>query len=164
MIHKHIQNVFWFIGLVLLQVLILNNIHLLGYATPFVYIYFIIRYEKDISRNSLMLLAFFIGLIIDIFSNTPGINAGASVFLAFARPLFLAMYKPRDTDFLSPSLRAMGISSYLKYLLTCVFTHHLVLYLIMFFSLEDPLQLALKIGASALLTSLCIIAVEWTRR
>ncbi|MCD7898431.1 MAG: rod shape-determining protein MreD [Bacteroides sp.] len=164
MVHKHIQNTFWFIGLVLLQVLILNNIHLLGYATPFVYIYFIIRYETDISRNTLMLLAFFIGLTVDIFSNTPGMNAGSTVFLAFIRPLFLRIYTPRDTDLISPSLRTMGLSPYLKYLLTCVFIHHVVLYLIMFFSFANLELLALKIVASTLLTSLCIIAVEWTRR
>ena len=39
MIITYIHRIGWFIGLVLLQVLILNNVHIAGYATPFLYIY-----------------------------------------------------------------------------------------------------------------------------
>ncbi len=35
MIITYIHRIGWFIGLVLLQVLILNNVHIAGYATPF---------------------------------------------------------------------------------------------------------------------------------
>jgi len=45
----------WCIGLVLLQVLILNHIHIGGYATPFLYIYVILKFQSDISRNYILL-------------------------------------------------------------------------------------------------------------
>ena len=35
------SRIAWFVGLVLVQVLLLNNICLFGLATPFVYIYFL---------------------------------------------------------------------------------------------------------------------------
>ena len=35
MIITYIHRIGWFIGLVLLQVLILNSVHIAGYATPF---------------------------------------------------------------------------------------------------------------------------------
>ena len=38
MIINYLHKIGWFVGLVLLQVLILNNVHIVGYATPF-YIY-----------------------------------------------------------------------------------------------------------------------------
>ena len=38
----YLQRIEWFIGLVLLQVLVLNRMHMNGYATPFFFIYFII--------------------------------------------------------------------------------------------------------------------------
>ena len=44
MIITYIHRIGWFIGLVLLQVLILNNVHIAGYATPFLYIYFILKF------------------------------------------------------------------------------------------------------------------------
>ena len=35
MIINYLHKIGWFVGLVLLQVLILNNVHIAGYATPF---------------------------------------------------------------------------------------------------------------------------------
>ena len=60
----------WFVFLVLLQVLVLNHVHILGYATPMLYIYYILILNAETPRKSLLLQAFFIGLCIDIFSNT----------------------------------------------------------------------------------------------
>ena len=60
MIITYIHRIGWFIGLVLLQVLILNNVHIAGYATPFLYIYFILKFNSGTSRNELMLWAFLI--------------------------------------------------------------------------------------------------------
>ena len=45
----------WFVGLVLLQVLLLNNICLFGLATPFVYIYFFLVLDRDTDINVLLL-------------------------------------------------------------------------------------------------------------
>ena len=118
MIITYIHRIGWFIGLVLLQVLILNSVHIAGYATPFLYIYFILKFSSGTSRNELMLWAFFFGLTIDIFSDTPGMNAAATVLLAFLRPSLLRLFMPRDNpDSLIPSFKTMGISPFLKYTL-----------------------------------------------
>ena len=85
MIINYLHKIGWFVGLVLLQVLILNNVHIVGYATPFLYIYLILKFESDVPRNALMLWAFFLGLAVDILSDTPGMNAAATVLLAFLR-------------------------------------------------------------------------------
>ena len=85
MIINYLHKIGWFVGLVLLQVLILNNVHIAGYATPFLYIYLILKFESDVPRNALMLWAFFLGLAVDILSDTPGMNAAATVLLAFLR-------------------------------------------------------------------------------
>ena len=70
MVINYLHKIGWFIGLVLLQVLILNNVHIAGYATPFLYIYLILKFESETPRNTLMLWAFFLGLTVDIFSDT----------------------------------------------------------------------------------------------
>lgn len=91
-----LTRIAWFVGLVLVQVLMLNNVCLFGLATPFVYVYFLLALDRDIDHNALMVLAFLIGLVVDIFSNTPGVNAGASVLVAFMRPSLLRLFSPRD--------------------------------------------------------------------
>ena len=67
----YLQRIEWFIGLVLLQVLVLNHMHINGYATPFFFIYFILKYNSGVSRNVLMIWAFLLGLTVDILGNTP---------------------------------------------------------------------------------------------
>lgn len=70
----------WFWLLVFIQVLVLNHVHLMGYAMPFLYVYLILVLNINVSRNILLLWGFFLGLAVDIFSNTPGMNAAATTF------------------------------------------------------------------------------------
>lgn len=165
MLISYLHQTLRLIGLVLLQVLILNNVHIMGYATPFLYIYLILKFESETSRNGLMLWAFVIGLAIDIFSDTPGMNAAATVALAFARPLLLRLFVPRDTlDNIVPSTRSMGVTSFLKYVIAAVALHHTLLLSIEFFSPAHIGTLLLRITTSALLTIICIIAIEGVKK
>ena len=158
MVLNYLHKIGWFIGLVLLQVLILNNVHIAGYATPFLYIYLILKFESDTPRNALMLWAFFLGLAVDVFSDTPGMNAAATVLLAF-------LCVPRDTlDTLVPAIRTMGILPFLKYLVVSVLIHHGLLLTLEFFSIAHIGTLLLRIAASTLLTVTCIMAVEGIRK
>lgn len=161
MILKYLHIIEWFIGLVLLQVLILNNVHIAGYATPFLYVYLILKFESDTMRNELMLWAFFLGLMVDVFSDTPGMNAAATVLLAFLRPMYLRFFIPRDTvESITPSIRTMGLSSFLKYLVVCILTHHAVLLIIEFFSFAHIGALLLRIVTSTVVTVLCVMVLE----
>lgn len=151
--------------MLLLQVLILNNMHIVGYATPFLYVYLILKFESETSRNALMLWAFFLGLAIDVFSDTPGMNAAATVFLAFLRPVLLRLFTPRDTvESFVPAVRTMGISPFLKYLSSSVLVHHAVLLSIEFFSFAHLGTLLLRILSSSVLTVACVMAVEGIRK
>ena len=164
MIINYIHKAMWFVGLILLQVLILNNVHIAGYATPFLYIYFILRLESNTSRNEAMLWGFALGLCIDVFSNTPGMNAAATVFLAFIRPLFLQLFAPRDNQEIVPSLKNMGFSLFVKYTLAAVFMHHVMLFTIAFFSFSDIQTLLIQIISSTVLTVACIVAIDAIRK
>lgn len=151
--------------MVLLQVLILNNVHIAGCATPFLYIYLILKFESDIPRNTLMLWAFFLGLLVDIFSDTPGMNASAAVFLAFVRPMLLRLFVPRDmVESITPGIRTLGVSPFLKYVTASVLVHHSLLLLVEFFSLAAWGLLLVRIIASSLLTVCCIMAVDGISR
>lgn len=161
MIAIYLKRIGWFLGLILLQVLILNNVHIAGYATPFLYIYLLLKLPSSTSRNELLLWGFSMGLVIDIFSNTPGMNAAAGVFIAFLRPLFLRLFSPRDSsDEIIPSIKTIGVFSFTKYVVTCVLFHHVFLLLVESFSLFDINNLLIRIGSSVVLTVLCIMGIE----
>lgn len=165
MIITYIRRLGWFVGLILLQSLILNNIHIGGYATPFLYIFFILKFDSGTSRNELMLWAFFLGLIIDVFSDTPGMNAAAAVLVAFLRPFLLHLFTPRDNlDNFTPSFKTMGISPFLKYIIACVFVFCLTLLTIEFFSFSGIWLLLLRVITCTVLTVICIMTIEGIRK
>lgn len=158
---NYISKIGWLFGLVLLQVLILNNIHIANCATPFLYVYMLLKFETATSRNALMWWAFFLGLAVDVFSDTPGMNAASAVLLAFLRPTFLNLYLSRDiTDSMVPSIKTMGTVPFMKYAVTCLLVHHTMLFILEFFSLVNIWMLLLRIGASVILTLICVMALE----
>ena len=149
-----VRYFFLFIVVVFLQVTIGNSIHLLGVAIPFLYIYFIIRLPLS--------LAFILGLVIDIFSNTPGMNALACTVVAFLRKPILNLYTPRGEDYSEsePSIRNFGMSLFVRYVLTFSLCFCTLLFVIESFSFFDIGRLVLCVLASTILTFLVILGMD----
>lgn len=159
---KMLHGAGWFIGLALFQVLVLNRMHIGGYATPFFYIYFILKLDARTGRNTLMLWAFVLGLVVDMFGNTPGMNAASVTCLAFFRPSILRLVTLRDLDEgFRPGIKTMGFYPFLRYVLLSCCLFCTLLWTIDLFSFFRPLELLLKIGSSILSSLVCIICVEW---
>lgn len=154
----------WFVGLVLVQVLLLNKICLFDLATPFIYIYFVLALDKDIDRNALMIMAFTLGLAVDVFSNTPGVNAAASVFVAFMRPGLLRLFSPRDEyENFEPGIYTLGVWAFVRYVVVATLLHHTVLFFLEAFSFANAGYLLLRILCSTLLTVMMIMTLEFLR-
>lgn len=158
---KILHRIEWFVGLVLIQVLVLNQMHIYGYATPFFYIYFILKFNSRTSRNSLMLWAFAIGLTVDMFSNTPGMNAAAATCLAFLRNPLLRLVTLRDMDEdFRPSVKSLGLSSFFRYTLLASILFCSILLILDTFSFFNWGILMLKIVSSVLSTIICVLCAE----
>lgn len=154
----------WFLGLALVQVLLLNNIYLFGLATPFLYVYVILVLDKNIDRTVLMLIAFALGLLIDIFCNTPGVNAAAAVLLAFVRPELLRMFAPREEfENFEPGIHTLGIWPFMRYVLVALLLHHAVVYLLEAFTFAHIGYLLLRVLCSTLLTTMLVMSMEFIR-
>lgn len=156
-----VHGIKWFIGLVLIQVLVLNQMHISGYATPFLYIYFILKINSKVGRNELMLWAFMLGLTVDIFGNTPGMNAAAATCLAFSRSSLLRLSTLRSEDeAFYPGIKSLGVSSFSRYALLASVLFCTVLLLIDTFSFFHVGRLILKIIASTISTFIFIFCAE----
>lgn len=156
-----VHGIKWFVGLVLIQVLVLNQMHISGYATPFLYIYFILKINSKVGRNELMLWSFMLGLIVDIFGNTPGMNAAAATCLAFSRSSILRLSTLRSEDeAFYPGIKSLGVSSFSRYALLASVLFCTVLLLIDTFSFFHVGRLILKIIASTISTFIFIFCAE----
>jgi rod shape-determining protein MreD len=122
-----------FIGLVLLQVLVCSNINFLGEINPYVYVIFIILYPVTNNRLLFIFLSFFIGYTVDIFLDSGGVHAAASVAIAYIRPLFLKFSFGAAYDYQSIKFSNIDFSRRLIYFLLIIVIHHLILFSLVVF-------------------------------
>lgn len=161
MIYNILRGGIYFVVFVAIQVLLLNNIHFFRMATPFLYLYFLVKLPLGISRMQLTLLAFITGLVIDSFSNTPGMHAAACTFVGFFRePLIQFLIGKELPEGIYPSYKTFGYGGFLRFVVLLALIHHVILFLIESLSLFDPLFLLIRILSSTVFTTVLICAVE----
>lgn len=160
--HTVIDKTILFIALVLAQVLICNHILLFGVATPLVIVYFIVRMRVGLNINIAMTLAFVLGLITDIFSDTLGINALCCTILSVIRKPVLLAYVTRDDSLgeIIPSISSLGIWTYGKYALTMVLVYSILLFGIEYFSFAEFWNMLLSAVSSTVLTFIILLALD----
>ena len=151
-----------FVVCILVQALIFNHIVLFHVAIPIVFIYFLVRLPIQLKLPYLFTLAFLLGLIIDIFSDTPGVNALACTLIAALRePIYYAyMAKDDTTSRITPSVSSMGIMEYSKYLFTFVVIYCILTFTIEYFSFADVKAIVILAGASSLFTFIILLAID----
>lgn len=156
-----LQNIFRFIILILVQVLVLNNIQFLGYINPYLYILFILILPVRMPRWAVLILAFGLGLTIDIFSNTGGIHAFATVLAAFLRPVVINLFTSiEEGNNPTPSFHTFGVSAFVKYVVIIVFIHHITLFFLEAFSFAHFWLILFKAIVSSIVTILMILGIQ----
>ncbi|PLX03584.1 MAG: rod shape-determining protein MreD, partial [Marinilabiliales bacterium] len=126
MIKVFSRNILRFIFLLLLQVLVLDHINFGGFVNPYLFILFIILLPFETPNWLLLVIAFILGISIDIFNNSPGIQTAATLAMAYARPFLLKVISPRDgyEPGTFPRLYYYGFSWFFKYSVFMVLIHH----------------------------------------
>ena len=157
-----IQFIILSIVLVLAQVVVFNHICLFNVAVPMVFIYVIIRLPITLAINWVLTVSFFLGLTVDIFSDTYGMNALSCTVLAMLRRPVLRLYVSREEDLTrpEPSMQSLGTAVYLKYLLTMTLLYCMLIFTIEAFTFFNPLQLLLRIIFSTLLSMALMVGVD----
>jgi rod shape-determining protein MreD len=150
-----------FILLVIVQIFVLDNIQFMGFINPMIYVLFILSLPVKFPKWLSLLLAFAMGFIIDIFSNTLGLHTFATVFLAFVRVPIMNLLTAFDEGVNPiPSYRTFGVSNYVKYIVFCVLIHHFVLFMIESFSFASFAFTLLRIILSSVVTILLIFIIQ----
>ncbi|MGV3641147.1 MAG: hypothetical protein ACO1NZ_11545 [Adhaeribacter sp.] len=145
-----------------LQVLLLRNLVLFDTAFCYLYIGFLLFLPIQMPKVMLLVLAFLSGLTIDIFYDTIGINAAASVLLAYLRPYVLLVLTPRDDYEKSDSVNVhvMGWRWFSVYTLFLVFIHHLALFFLELGSFREVGFTLVKVLVSTLFTYLVLVIIQ----
>ena len=156
-------NALRFIVLVLIQVLVLNNVALSGYINPHLYVLFVLLLPLETPRWLLLIMAFELGLAVDIFSDTVGMHIAACVFMAYCRPVVLSILAPRGGYEVGSVLgaRDQGLIWFLSYGGTLVLLHHLVLFFVEAARITEFGTTLLRVVTSALFSIVLIIIAQY---
>lgn len=130
------SNIFRFIALLLLQILLLNYVYMGGYIVPVLYILAVLMLPTSLGKVPMLLIAFASGVIVDVFCNIPGFHAFSCTLMAFARILFgnklIMRDDPADID--EPSIQTVPFQQFSIYVLLMALIYCLAFCLIEAFS------------------------------
>ena len=156
-----IRNILRFIGLFILQVLIIDNIRLGNFIHPCVYVLYVMLLPFDTPKWKLLINGFLIGFAVDIFNGTPGLNAAATVLMAFFRPNIINL-TARKSDIegkIAPSVSEMGLQWFFLYMVLLLIIHNFALFMLEAFSFRLIGLVLLETLLSVIMSSFVIILV-----
>ena len=155
-----------FLGLVLFQVIVLNNIDLnfgaFNYFHFIIYPLFIFLLPVRTPKFIIILLGFFTGLTIDMFYDSPGVHASALTLTAFIRSSILKLVEPVEgfSTSSSPNPKTLGYSSFFIYVSILLFVHLVMYFGMEAFSLLYLFEIILSAIFSFIISILLLILVQ----
>ena len=157
------RNIVRFIMLIAVQLLIFNSIQFSGYINPYIYVLFILLLPFETPKWLLLITAFFLGFIMDIFSNTPGMHTAATVFMAFLRPYVLNLISPRDgyESGTFPRIFYYGVNWFTRYAFILILAHHFVLFYIEIFRFGNFFSTFLRVLLSTVFSLIFIVLSQF---
>lgn len=154
-----VYNLARFILLLIMQVFLFKNIGYYNLATPFPYILFVLLLPTGIPNFLLYCLAFGMGIAVDAFYDTLGVNAAACVALAWGRIMLLRITLQTDhyETFLTPAWGVVPFGWYFVYVFVLTFIHHAVLFMVETFTFHQFHYTFIRILLSCIFTVVIIL-------
>lgn len=157
-------NIFRFVLLLAVQIIVFNNMNFLGYISPYPYILFIILYPVNGNKTGLLAASFFLGLAMDLFSNSGGFHSAACVILAYYRPYLFKFSFGLSYEYQTIRLNDVLTPERFTFILFSVIIHHLVLFSLEAFKFILVLEILIRTLSSTVFTIIiCIITIYLTK-
>lgn len=161
LIESLLKRIGMFFVFVLAQTMVLGHIHLFDYATPLLYVYFVLSFPRNYPKWAILLWSFVLGLVVDIFSNTPGVAAASMTLIGVLQPYVFELFIARDAaESLTPSVRTIGFAKFLYYASFLVLLYCIVFFTLEFFKLHDGMEWVKCVCGSAIITLVLILTFE----
>lgn len=146
-----------------LQVVVLNHLDFSRFLVPQVFIVLLIQLPLHLSRNYQVLIAFALGLLVDLFTSTPGIHASGSLILIMVRMFLLSRMdlKEHAANKLDFSIRTAGLAPYTYVTLALVLIYHFYVFFLESIGAIVWSNLLLTTVLSAMLSLLIIALIQF---
>lgn len=123
------------------------------------YVLWIILYPIKKDKMPYLLGAFTLGLLVDFFSDSGGINAAASLFIAYFRLSFLKIVLQKtDIDFTSFNIHSIPLLKFLYYTFLLSFVHHFIVFGLEYFDFQQWYSILAKTFITSIFTTfICFV-------
>lgn len=159
-----VKNIIRFIFFILVQVFVLDKIHLHQMVTPYLYFLFILWLPFNMNRNLQLIIAFIYGFTMDSFRHNPGFHAAACVMMVYFRAGLINLLIPQegaDENYEEPSIKSMGgMLPYFIYVAVLTLVHHTWLFLLEAWQFGNIWYFVAKTLLSTAISLLLIIITE----
>jgi FlaA1/EpsC-like NDP-sugar epimerase len=99
-----------------------------------------------------------LGISIDFFSDSGGVNAFAITFIAYFRlPILMAVLRKSDLDYGQFNLKTLSVNKIILFISILTFIHHFIVFSLEYFSFNE----LLNIISSTVLTSIFTILISF---
>lgn len=168
MIGTVFANMARFVLLILIQVLVLDHLDVAnGYMVPYLYVLFLLMLPFELPAWAQLTSGALTGLVMDLFSNTPGMHMSACVVMMYARLSLLRLLAPREGyEFgTRPTVPRMGLAWFVTYAGLLILIHHLWLFFIEIHRFDHFFGTFFRAILSGIFTlALCLLAQFLTSR
>lgn len=141
----------------LLQVFVLNQMHLFGYITPMLYLIFIYNYPTTQNRSVLLSISFAFGIILDILTDSLAFNTLALLIVSYFRPSILGFIFGIAAEQKSFKFNDTQLIQRMSYLGIIVLIHHSVFFISEGMSISNGMLIAKKIITTSLVSFILML-------
>lgn len=147
------------IFLIVLQVLVFSHFNHFDYGIAFVYLFFILFLPVQIKKWQLLLVAFFTGFLVDLFTGTYGLHALSITFIAFIREFLLKQIASRYREDEGNEFRLHMLKNrqFFVYAFFTSLIYSVIFFTFDYFTLSSLTKLALQISYSTAFTFLVLV-------
>ncbi|MFY0600354.1 MAG: hypothetical protein JXR03_11845 [Cyclobacteriaceae bacterium] len=154
------RQITYLVAFLLVQLPLLYKFIVFDVAFGFFYVGFVLFLPLGVNRNITMIIALLSGLLIDVFSSTPGIHASACIFIALIKDYWYVASIGEYEDDINLSWIQLKIWGSIKFLLPLIFAHHLIIFVVENGGFSDFFTLVKKIIMSSLYTFVTILGIS----
>lgn len=147
-----IRRVFYWLIILFLQFVVFNHLGFSAHLVPQVFILLLITLPLHISKLYQVIIAFFLGLLADMFIGTPGIHASACLWLVMLRFALLDAQdlKEQIANHLPYNVHTAGLSAFSSTAAILVLAYHFYVFWIESFGAVNWFYLLITTIASTL--------------
>lgn len=143
-----------------IQILIFNNINLFGYINPYPYLLFVLLYPVNGNKSLLLLSSFTMGLLLDVFLNSGGVHAAASLVLAFVRPSLFKFSFGLSYEYQTVKIADKLSPERITFLFLAVIIHHFVLFSLEYYRFSLIAEIFVRTLSTTIFTLLfCLLII-----